>query len=345
MKLTRGKMEKESSIKISLRLIFLYLFIIVFGTCLCAFIYSLYSLCTNLVAGEKLPFFSTHYFINGLFIFLPFVLILSGLFMCVYLIRHPVKSGLPVITYAVLYMAAWIFLMPLNFSYLEKFTKNEKVDVKAIPENTISEGYFRQGESGNIFYYTDVTRDNLGDGVCINMVSPDKEVYTFSGVDLRSANFGGDGFSDVLIQETVEMPTTMSVLAKWFSTFMNIAKQAFSGGFFSWLCFASISLSLVAVAGLTRLSRWRLKNALWVVVATLGIIVLNVLVYTQSFFEPVSTFLEGAVSKIPQVKNPLVVLVNFVIFIVLFVIGLVSYGKFRRKAREEEMDPYGQEFA
>ncbi len=336
-------MEKESSIKISLRLIFLYLFIIVFGTCLCAFIYSLYSLCTNLVAGEKLPFFSLPYFMSGILIFLPFVLILSGLFMCFYLIRHPVKSGLPVLTYGALYMAAWIFLMPLNFNYLQKMVQGKATVEKS--SQKLSEGYFRQGKSGNIFYYTDVTRDNLGDGVCIDMGSPDKEVYTFSGVDLSSSKLSGDVFSDVLIQETVDMPKTMSVLAKWFSTFMNIAKTAFSGGFFSWLCFASISLALVSVVGLARLSRWRLKNALWVVIASLGIIVLNVLIYTNTFFEPVSAFLEGAVSKIPQVKNPLVVLVNFVIFILFIIIGLVSYGKFRKKARDEEMDPYGGEYA
>lgn len=336
-------MEKESSIKISLRLIFLYLFIIVFGTCLCAFIYSLYSLCTNLVAGEKLPFFSLPYFMSGILIFLPFVLILSGLFMCFYLIRHPVKSGLPVLTYGALYMAAWIFLMPLNFNYLQKMVQGKATVEKS--SQKLSEGYFRQGKSGNIFYYTDVTRDNLGDGVCIDMGSPDKDVYTFSGVDLSSSKLSGDVFSDVLIQETVDMPKTMSVLAKWFSTFMNIAKTAFSGGFFSWLCFASISLALVSVVGLARLSRWRLKNALWVVIASLGIIVLNVLIYTNTFFEPVSAFLEGAVSKIPQVKNPLVVLVNFVIFILFIIIGLVSYGKFRKKARDEEMDPYGGEYA
>ena len=336
-------MEKESSVKISLRLIFLYLFIIVFGTCLCAFIYSLYSLCTNLVAGEKLPFFSLPYFMSGILIFLPFVLILSGLFMCFYLIRHPVKSGLPVLTYGALYMAAWIFLMPLNFNYLQKMVQGKATVEKS--SQKLSEGYFRQGRSGNIFYYTDVTRDNLGDGVCIDMGSPDKEVYTFSGVDLSSSKLSGDVFSDVLIQETVDMPKTMSVLAKWFSTFMNIAKTAFSGGFFSWLCFASISLALVSVVGLARLSRWRLKNALWVVIASLGIIVLNVLIYTNTFFEPVSAFLEGAVSKIPQVKNPLVVLVNFVIFILFIIIGLVSYGKFRKKARDEEMDPYGGEYA
>ena len=336
-------MEKESSVKISLRLIFLYLFIIVFGTCLCAFIYSLYSLCTNLVAGEKLPFFSLPYFMSGILIFLPFVLILSGLFMCFYLIRHPVKSGLPVLTYGALYMAAWIFLMPLNFNYLQKMVQGKATVEKS--SQKLSEGYFRQGKSGNIFYYTDVTRDNLGDGVCIDMGSPDKDVYTFSGVDLSSSKLSGDGFSDVLIQETVDMPKTMSVLAKWFSTFMNIAKTAFSGGFFSWLCFASISLALVSVVGLARLSRWRLKNALWVVIASLGIIVLNVLIYTNTFFEPVSAFLEGAVSKIPQVKNPLVVLVNFVIFILFIIIGLVSYGKFRKKARDEEMDPYGGEYA
>ena len=336
-------MEKESSIKISLRLIFLYLFIIVFGTCLCAFIYSLYSLCTNLVAGEKLPFFSLPYFMSGILIFLPFVLILGGLFMCFYLIPHPVKSGLPVLTYGALYMAAWIFLMPLNFNYLQKMVQGKATVEKS--SQKLSEGYFRQGKSGNIFYYTDVTRDNLGDGVCIDMGSPDKEVYTFSGVDLSSSKLSGDVFSDVLIQETVDMPKTMSVLAKWFSTFMNIAKTAFSGGFFSWLCFASISLALVSVVGLARLSRWRLKNALWVVIASLGIIVLNVLIYTNTFFEPVSAFLEGAVSKIPQVKNPLVVLVNFVIFILFIIIGLVSYGKFRKKARDEEMDPYGGEYA
>ncbi len=336
-------MEKESSIKISLRLIFLYLFIIVFGTCLCAFIYSLYSLCTNLVAGEKLPFFSLPYFMSGILIFLPFVLILSGLFMCFYLIRHPVKSGLPVLTYGALYMAAWIFLMPLNFNYLQKMVQGKATVEKS--SQKLSEGYFRQGKSGNIFYYTDVTRDNLGDGVCIDMGSPDKDVYTFSGVDLSSSKLSGDVFSDVLIQETVDMPKTMSLLAKWFSTFMNIAKTAFSGGFFSWLCFASISLALVSVVGLARLSRWRLKNALWVVIASLGIIVLNVLIYTNTFFEPVSAFLEGAVSKIPQVKNPLVVLVNFVIFILFIIIGLVSYGKFRKKARDEEMDPYGGEYA
>ena len=98
----RGTMRKESSFKQGLKVIPLYIVTVVIGTVVCAVAYSLYSLCTHMVAGAQVKIFNLNYFLEGVFIFSPAILILSGLLTCAYLIRHPPASAFPTIIYMII---------------------------------------------------------------------------------------------------------------------------------------------------------------------------------------------------------------------------------------------------
>lgn len=306
----------------------LYIFILVAGITLSACVYSIYSLCTNMVAGEAVKLFNLGCFVRGVYYFTPAVILFSGVIMCFYMIRHPVRSALPMITYAVLYLAAWAVLMPLNFKLLGNLPESA---VAAEASSGLSDGYFRSGENGSVYYYSNVSKTNVADGLCI-APGLDHSVYTFSDMQLPEKT----GFSDPLIQTTVDMPYVMGVVIRWFATLLTIAQRAFSEGFFSWLCFSSLALALISVAGLHHASKWRLVNALSVVLATLAILVVNILGYTKSFLDGARNWVNGFFSSVPQIKNPMVVLFNVVLGLLFLVFGLVLHLRHQKERRESE---------
>ncbi len=326
--LSRGNMKKESSFKQGLKVIPLYIVTVVIGTVVCAVAYSLYSLCTHMVAGAQVQIFNLKYFLDGVFMFSPAILILSGVLTCAYLIRHPPTSAFPTIMYMIIYAVFWIILMPLNFKFADSFKIGQPEPVES--QVKLSDGFFRETSKENVFYYTNVSEKNVVDGVCI---SPDdsQTVYSFTDLQLPAAT----DFSDPLIKKTVQMPDILQTLSKYFNTFITIARTSCTQGTFAWLCFASIGLALLSVVGLRQLSKWRIINLILVVSVTVGILALNIIGYTKSFMDPLKAKVDGIV---PQLNNPLIVLLNVLICIICLCIGIIVAAKRNRQmALEDEL--------
>ena len=326
---SRGSMARESSFKQGLKVIPLYIVTVVIGTIICAVAYSLYSLCTHMVAGAQVHIFNLKFFLDGVFIFSPAILILSGVLTCAYLIRHPPTSAFPTIIYMIVYAVFWIILMPLNFKLADSFSMSQKQETGSSVVK-LSDGFFRETDNGYVYYYTNVSDKNVVDGACI--VSKESQAaYSFSDIQLPAAK----DFSDPLIKKTVQMPDVLQVLSKWFNSFMVIARTSYTEGTLAWLCFASVGLALLSVVGLRQLSKWRLIDLVLVVSVTVGILALNILGYTNSFMDPLKAKVDGIV---PNVKNPLIVLLNIIICIICLCIGIIIAAKrSRQRALEDEL--------
>lgn len=321
-------MARESSFKQGLKIIPLYIVTVVIGTVVCAVAYSLYSLCTHMVAGATVQIFNLKYFLDGVFIFSPAILILSGLLTCAYLIRHPPTSAFPTIMYMIIYAVFWIILMPLNFKLADSFNLGQKESASSPVK--LSDGFFRETSQEYIYYYTSVSDKNVVDGVCL-APKDNQSVYAFTDVQLPAAS----DFSDPLIKKTVQMPQVLEVLSKWFNSFISIARTSCTQGTLSWLCFASVGLALLSVVGLRQISKWRLIDLVLVIGVTAGILVLNILGYTNSFMDPLKAKVDGIV---PNLNNPLLVLLNIIICIICLCIGIiVSAKRSRQRAMEDEL--------
>ncbi|MBO4320083.1 MAG: hypothetical protein J5857_06395 [Treponema sp.] len=321
-------MARESSFKQGLKVIPLYIVTVVIGTVVCAVAYSLYSLCTHMVAGAQVKIFNLNYFLEGVFIFSPAILILSGLLTCAYLIRHPPASAFPTIIYMIIYAVFWIILMPLNFKLADSYTISH--GETSVSEVKLSDGFFRESSNGNVYYYTNVSDKNIVDGACI-VTNDNQIVYSFTDIQLPQAV----DFSDPLIKKTVEMPKVLQVLSKWFNSFMTIARSSYSQGTLAWLCFASVGLALLSVVGLRQISKWRIIDLVLVIGVTAGILVLNILGYTNSFMDPLKAKVDGIV---PNVKNPLLVMINIIICIICLCIGIIiSAKRSHQRAMEDEL--------
>ena len=328
-------MKQEASIKTSLRILLLYVLVLVLGTVVCAAIYTVYSLCKNMIAGGGLHVFNLSYFLAGVNMFAPLVVVASGIIMIMYIIRYSIRNILPFGVFIIAYVAVWVFLLPLNYSVVANITKTNP---PADGDKTLSSDYFRTGTDGDVFYYSSIENENVADGICIDKT--EGVTYTFSGVTIPR----NEGFSDSLIHKSIGMPTLIDGSLSWVKMFFNISRQAWKSGFLAWLCFASIGLALASVAGLTFVSRWRLVNVLSSCIVTVGIVFLNILAYTKSFMDPAKAFLEGAMANVP-IKNPLIVLMNVLIFVIFSLLGFIVRQKRRKEERLSNEDPYGKEFA
>lgn len=329
-------MKQESTLKTSLRIIFLYVLVLVLGTVFCAAVYTVYLLCMNMISGGGLKIFNLGYFLRGINTYGPLMFVACGIVMCLYFIRYSICKALPVTVVVIAYVATWFFVIPLDYALLTKYTEKHP-PVSA--EKSISADYFRVGDSGAIFYYSSVENDKT-DGVCIDTTGQKDEVYTFSGVSIPKEQ----ARQDSLIHKSIGMPWAIELVVSWVKMFTKISRQAWESGFLGWLCFSSISLSLAAVLGLCFVSKWRMVNVLSVCIATVGILILNVLAYTKSFLDPAKAFVDGALSKLP-IKNPLIVLMNVLIFVILSLVGLIVLNKRRKEEKSSNVDPYGKEFA
>lgn len=324
-------MKTQSSLSIAIKLVIFYLCVLIAGTVMCAVVYTIYSLCTSLVAGQGLPSFDFSYFLNGIFIFTPVVLIVSGVLMCLYLIRNSSPSWLPLIVYALLSVASWCLLMPLNFSLYNRIAtqaggqhpqgtagEEQAGHLLKEPDVVLSPGYFRHEGDNIIFYYSFVDEKNVVDGVCIVPDAKTHNVQTFSGVALPVKA----DFSDNIIKDTVDMPRSVSTLVTHFRLFIQIAFEAFTGGFMAWLCFATISVALLSVAGLRHLSKWRLINVLLLICATVCIVVFNIFSYENSVLDTAKQAVNSKMGFLP-LKNPFAALCNIAVFVIFTVLGLI----------------------
>ena len=79
----------------------------------------------------------------------------------------------------------------------------------------------------------------------------------------------------------------------------------------------------MSVAGSRHLSSWRIVNVIVILFLTFGILTFNVINYEQSFITPIQLYFNSYLEKFIKIGNPFLMVCNFLLAIILFVIGLV----------------------
>ena len=311
-------MKTSDSAATACTLLVFYVTIVIIGTVLLAGAYTVHALCRTLVAGQPLTNFNARYFIHGLFLAAPLMLIAIGPLLIFYLIRHSSRSWLPLCLYGLLYLVAtWGVLLPLSFR-LTLAHDHPQSDAAAAP-TTLSPGYFRE-VNGRMFYYSSVTTENVAEGACLDLPAATKDVYTFTHEKLPQSST----FSDSLIQASMELTPVMQQVMGLSRALYQMALTAYRGGRATWVTFALMGLAMVSLAGIRHISKWRLINVISITYCAVLIIALNLLC-------PPVPSVNRLFAKLTFVANPFLALCNLLIFVLFALTGLVI--DIRRKAR------------
>ena len=335
--------SNKSPLITAINLILYYIVVMIVGTLGCAVIFTVYKLCTHLVAGQGLGIsFNAIYFKRGIFLFAPVIFMLSNALMVFYLIRHSSRSWLPLLVYVALYALSWLILVPIDFTLEKKFLEKPTTINFQKSVTELSPGYFRTtGEdsaSGDqIWYYSKVSELNVATGLCKN----NDNIYTFNNLKLSS----NSDFSDPLIKKTVEMNSRISYIAKKALILLNLARAAFFAGTLQWINFLTIALALLSVAGLRHISSWRLVNVLMIICFALAVFTFNIECYTGTIFSLPQKFFTDLFGGLPFLVNPFVSICNVFLFIVFtslgFIIDIRRKGDFDSQALE---DNFGENY-
>jgi hypothetical protein len=241
------------------------IFLIVAGT-----VYYCYLQSTQIVAGEAvrlLPFSSA-------FPALPFILacasIAAGFSAQGGCVRT--AAGLPAqIASALLVIAVWCAIIPACAKLRERFFS---AGTNVSPVERISPGFFRQYGNGIFFA---VRGGETASGVFLQSDGSQLPVLI---EDLPAESLRVHPYSDALVANTVRTPAFLSLLADEAVFFARIGQNAAGGGYFSWLCFASMCLPFAAISALARAGSWKLKNATVMIFVFVAIVAANHLYYT-----------------------------------------------------------------
>ncbi len=309
-------MNLKQSLLSSLKLVIFYVCISVVICTALAAVYMIYTLCINMVAGQQLAF-DIQLFLDGVLLFLPLVLVLQAMFMTFWMIRHPESTLIPLVFYALIYIASWLFVLPATVKIFPYSTS--KYNGKMLSDKP-SAGYFRNS-TDKIFYYSAIDAESaVANGFCVDTLKPSGNVYTFSNVRLSQKR---TVFTDSLIQNTIEMPPSLSIIVRYVLDFFIILAKCSQGGGGYWLCFATMALPLLAVVALRRFSQWRLVSVISIIFVTFGVMSFNIAGYVNPSVVSVEDTINGVLTKIPPLAalskfgNPCVVLANIIVFLVL----------------------------
>lgn len=248
-----------------------------------AVLYMALSLCSALVAGQKVSVFNLHFFVRGIMTVLPAAIFLSPVFISFYLIRHKEIAGIPIFVCIAGIFCLWLFAVP----GLKKPGAAQPF-MDGSQQAQLSSGYFRSSADGRyIFYYSEITPQNSASGVCIDTRRIKDKVFTFSGIQFPRES----AFSDPLIQSSLEMPYSLKSAFSLFSAFIKTARSKSQESMAEWLCFSSVIAAFLSVIWLRNISMWRLVNVLLIAVVFAAVLLVN------SFLLPTEVFARIALPK------------------------------------------------
>ncbi len=325
-------MKENNSIKESLQLLLFYVCVSIAGIVCAGAVYTVYVLCTHIVAGQGIASFSFAYFISGMLVTSPVILILTNVFMCLYMIRHGYNGILPTVFYVALYMLGWLVLIPLAFNASASYSAAK--DSILHKNEVLSSGYFR-ASGDKVLYYSFTGEESLADGLVIDFDDTENSVQTFRSMRIPDRH----GFLDYLIESTIEMPPVTHTVVKYGSTLLSLSRSVYKKGFVYWLFFAFMGLALVSVSGLKRLSRWRLVNVVIIMALSLCIVLFNIFSYMglvegSLFYAPVHA-VNNFAKPLASVCNPFALFGNLLFFVVCTLVGVIVHFKRIREAEAE----------
>ena len=122
-------------------LVLQYILFLFVGSLLGVFIYTQYYSNINLVAGFPVAF-SKYPLVKGLFVFLPIVLLIMGMYLSLYKVRHFSNPISCAIFYSCLGLLTWLVFLPLTLKCINYVNPMVEKIAEAEPENILSRGYF-----------------------------------------------------------------------------------------------------------------------------------------------------------------------------------------------------------
>ena len=327
----------NKSIESSLKLIATYLAVCIIGLLVCGLVFMIYSLCTTMVIGQSSVAFSGQLFFSGILFFLPIVIIISGMFLLLSMIRHNTNNLSCYIVYAVLLIFSWLVLIPSacnNVLSVQSYKNISDIDLD------MSSNYFIN-YGNDVFYFSKIDNDEGASGVLMDTGTED--VYTFEGAVLSDDY--EEYFADNLVKSYVDTPFFLKYFVNYYKIFYQTLLDTAKKGYGAWLSFATLGLALISIVGVKGINKYPLLNALNIVYLTLIIISFNVLGYQTSFMTPMVKGANDFLSKIGSLgnlPNPFIFLCNIVITIFMTVMGVLklvydrdSYGEDYDSSLEE----------
>lgn len=310
----------KQSISSSLKLVCTYFVVCILGSLIGGVIFMVYNLCSNMVAGQNSISFSGELFFHGILFFAPILIIFSGMFLVLYMIRHSINNIPALAVYVFLLLISWGIFIPLGNNYILIL---ESYESEYIDRQSLSTGYFRDYENDS-FYFSQIDDEGVASGVVIDSTA--NKAYTFK--DLKPTIQSENNFTDNLVQTNVATPILLTTLVSKYKIFYEISKKASLSGVRTWLCFATIGFALISVVALKRLSHYRLINALVVLYVSFIIVGFNIVGYQSSFITPLVSGANDFLCKIPGIRsleNPFVVLCNIITTVLFGIIGVVKF--------------------
>lgn len=322
--------------KTALSLVISYLSFCAFGIVICGFLYMVCEGLVTFVVGHPMSFFSLDFFKKGLVFSTPAVCVLAHIRLILKVLKinsskkvrvSEVDRNL-VIGLLVLMLStslSWFVLFPavINFA-------NSQHNSGIVKMNPVSTGYFRESDSGLVYYYTDVHDDGTADGIVFDTnkaESGNPDVVQFS--NLTTASVSAYPYSDVLVKNAIQTPEGVSDVFTVYTTILRNARKSWNDGLPSWLVFSSFALVLVSMYGFQFSSSWRLINSVFIFIVAAFAIFLNYLYFVGKL----PSFVMDLDYSVPVFVNSALLFVNLAMFVVFTAFGIAMCVYRRRKAK------------
>jgi hypothetical protein len=312
-----------------LRLIAKFIFSHVLLTVIICTVYYLYLQCTQLVAGKTPDFLPISSIASTFPLLLACVSIFASFLTQVDIVRNGSRVLLQIIS-ATLVLAVWFFFLPSYAALQDRFFADAP---QVQPVREISAGYFRPYLGGVLF----TTSEGASvEGVYFRKSSPGSNPTRSFGIP--ASELQSENFSDVLIADTFHFPPFLLILSETLLFFLRIARDSWSEGFLSWICFGSMGLPLAAISALSRAGSWKLKNFITMELGYVLIIFLNRQYYIYNMFDYITGkgFLPqtGGLFALPDIPH---ILFNLILALIITGYGLfVTHFAFRNSTGDDE---------
>jgi hypothetical protein len=319
------------SLKKTLLLIPAYIGILLFNCVIGILIYMLYFNTAGLIAGKSLQLFDKCILFEGFFVVIPVVLILSGMLLSCYRIRHSGGGVFPVIMYALLGAVTWCILYP-SFIELKKNCQINSVSEK----NVLTAEYFRPSADGVVYFpHIPVSADT--DAVVINVNKVQDDAVSMQKVNYNRGVDESSPFKDILICETI--PAMPGWIMEGFAAIEVRAENAWRAGYISWLCFISFGLALFSIYSLTFCSEWRLINIIYLFLMEAGVLSFNLLYFSQYFLplRKLSIEIGNKFKCFTRLDEPLLVCINVFLSLVFIGVGVTAVLTKKKKNKRRSV--------
>lgn len=258
-------------------LVGVFLGVIIFGAILGFSITLLFIHATNLVVGGASGGIQMKQLLSVLLLWAGTATVTTSTFIVIYTIRYPQNGLARIITYTVLFLLAWLLIIPLCVHFFDQLAKVQIFE----PKNQLLTAHYFREDNGQLYYYSSVdAATRTANGVAFKLddiASSVDDSILLENAPLIQSDI--QPFSDALVYDTLSTSRLIDTFLPAIYNTRDAAISSVEGGVLTWLTFATWGLALYSLIGLRRLFQWRLLNFCGVLLGFLGVCTLNLSYY------------------------------------------------------------------